>query len=38
LEQLGFVPRSTSPEGLRAFVEEIAQYKPIAETAKIRVE
>ena len=39
LEQLGFVPRSSTPEGLRAFVEkEIAQYKPIVEAAKIRVE
>lgn len=39
LERLGFVPRSTSPEGLRAFVEkEIAQYRPIVEAAKIRVE
>jgi tripartite-type tricarboxylate transporter receptor subunit TctC len=39
LEQLGFVPRSTTPEGLRAFVEkEIAQYRPIVEAAKIRVE
>jgi tripartite-type tricarboxylate transporter receptor subunit TctC len=39
LEALGFVPRASSPEGLRAFVErEIAQYKPIVEAAKIRVE
>jgi tripartite-type tricarboxylate transporter receptor subunit TctC len=39
LEALGFVPRATTPEGLRAFVEkEIAQYRPIVEAAKIRVE
>ena len=39
LESLGFVPRASSPEGLRAFVEgEIARYRPIVEAAKIRVE
>ena len=39
LEALGFVPRASSPEGLRAFVEqEIARYRPIVEAAKIRVE
>ena len=39
LEQLGFVPRPSTPEGLRAFVEkEIAQYRLIVEAAKIRVE
>ncbi len=39
LEALGFVPRASNPEGLRAFVEqEIARYQPIVEAAKIRVE
>lgn len=39
LESLGFVPRASGPEGLRAFVEqEIARYRPIVEAAKIRVE
>lgn len=39
LEALGFVPRGSTPEGLRAFVEkEIAEYKPIVEAAKIRVD
>ena len=39
LEALGFVPRASTPEGLRAFVEkEIAQYKPIVEAARIRVD
>lgn len=39
LQALGFVPRGSGPDGLRAFVEqEIAQYRPIVEAAKIRVE
>jgi tripartite-type tricarboxylate transporter receptor subunit TctC len=39
LETLGFVPRGSSPEGLRQFVEqEIAQYRPIVQAAGIRVE
>jgi len=39
LESLGFVPRTSTPEGLRAFVEsEIARYRPIVEAAKIRVD
>lgn len=39
LEKLGFVPRASSPEGLRQFVEEeIARYRPIVQAAGIRVE
>ncbi len=39
LNALGFVPRGSSPEGLRSFGErEIAQYKPIVEAARIRVD
>ena len=39
LEALGFVPRASSPQGLREFVEaEVARYRPIVEAAKIRVE
>lgn len=39
LEALGFVPRASTPEGLRSFVEgEIARYRPIVEAAKIKVE
>ena len=39
LERLGFVPRASSPEGLRRFVEqEIAQYRPIVQAAGLRVE
>jgi tripartite-type tricarboxylate transporter receptor subunit TctC len=39
LDALGFVPRASSPQGLREFVEaEIVRYRPIVEAAKIRVE
>lgn len=39
LQALGFVPRGSGPDGLRRFVEqEIAQYRPIVEAAKIRVD
>jgi tripartite-type tricarboxylate transporter receptor subunit TctC len=39
LRAMGFVPRATTPEGLKAFVEqEIAQTRPIVEAAGIRVQ